>query len=79
MRIFDIIAFAGGAAALVYTLSEFGRRATFGELAGVFGDADACAAANSISFTQALEAGARKLLGGHAVPQETYVVHTAVN
>jgi hypothetical protein len=56
---------AGAAAATAYALSRFGRSAVAGGYAGDIGDQEAKDLAASLSFFEALVAGARSITGKH--------------
>ena len=57
---------AGALVAGAYALSQFGRSAVAGELAGTLGDQNAKDVAASLNIAEAAIAGARKLTGQHA-------------
>jgi hypothetical protein len=60
------------AAAGAYALDRFGRQRTRAELEPL-GRLEAFEVSRTLSFREAVFAGARAVLGGNAVPQETYV------
>jgi hypothetical protein len=66
-----IIGAVAAAAALgAYALSRFGRSAAAGELSAGYGDQSAKDIAASLSLSEAVFAGARKVLGQNAFPED---------
>lgn len=64
-----------GAAAGAFALAWFGRRAVVGQLAERYGDQEAADVASSLTFTEALAAGARSIVGSTPIGErEIFVV-----